>query len=132
MVIVTGVPNSGKSLLAEEFTGKGLFVFHTDSMKDMPWGDAIQKIKKLMDEDKYDVMIGVKMLAAVRSWLKHHEKGKPCETFVWCSRPLKALTPGQLTQAKGLLTQWDEIRQDLDRRGVDIVLGSRAIREKLG
>jgi len=60
---------------------------------------------------------GVVMPRALRKWLARNPSGTPADLIVWINEPVVARSRGQHVMALGCQTVWNEIRDELLKRG---------------
>lgn len=122
-VVIIGSPRSGKTTLAEKY-GKlhpGLPVYHSDAFKEMEWSKASDAACVWLESFSGRWLIeGVAMVRSLRKFLERWPDRKPCDVVMCLWRPFEDLSPGQASMAKGCRTIFDEIRPELERRGVRI------------
>lgn len=128
MIIITGVPKSGKSIFTDKYTKDGKRVFHTDDMltsgdgKEKDWSEVSREASYMIDNvDKYDVLAGNAMVRALRKWLTRNPKGAPAELVIWMGRPREELTHGEKRMESTCNAVWKEIRPELRHRGQKII-----------
>jgi adenylate kinase family enzyme len=142
-LLIAGVPRAGKTTLANRleasrlrldavpWTSHGIVfhgsVLHTDDfIGRMPWSDTSAKVAEILDEIAACgpwTIEGVAVVRAARKWLATHHSGTPCDEIRWLGTPRVPLSNGQAAMAKACETVWDEVRPELERRGVRIVGG---------
>jgi len=117
MIIITGVPRSGKTTFADIVGGK---VYHSDDLKMKDWSLQSDILAHLINTYRYDydIMEGVAMVRALRKWLQWNKgnNDSPAKIIMWFPKELVSLTPGQLSMAKGCRTIWKEIESELRNR----------------
>ena len=117
VIIITGVPRSGKTTLANEMSNNVYHVYHSDDLKEKDWRLQSNILARLIDthKDDYDIMEGVAMVRALRKWLQKNKDNNdsPAKTIMWFPKELVPLTPGQASMAKGCRTIWKEIESEL-------------------
>ncbi len=118
-IAIAGSPKAGKTTFSKELKG---IIKHTDDLIPLGWSEASELISFWFDEKEVDVVEGVAVLRALRKWLKRNKenKEKPVEKILYFSTPYLKLTPGQERMAKGNMTVWEEIKSELEERGVKI------------
>jgi adenylate kinase family enzyme len=119
MIIITGVPKSGKSTLAVKWAEeKNQQLCRTDDMIEMmEWSEISNEIAKWIEGGDDEIIEGVAAVRGMRKWLKAHpDKQLPNLIFIFLYRPKIELTPGQVSMAKAVITIWEEIREDLQNR----------------
>ena len=115
-VAIAGVPKAGKTTLSAQY-GQG--VRHTDDLLESHnWHDASTEVARWFNQA--DVVEGVRVPHALRKWLADHPTGKPVDRVVWLSQNKVPVSDGQKAMGTGLATVWEEIRPELERRGVEI------------
>ena len=116
-IVITGGPKTGKTTLADEMGGG---VRQTDELIELPWSEQSLVVSRWFDEPAPWVIEGVTVTRALRKWLKHNLKGKPCDLVIYLREPRIQLSVGQERMSKACWTVWREIRRELERRGVEI------------
>lgn len=116
-IAVAGVPRAGKTTYAQSLPNAR----STDELVPLGWSEASAKAAGWFNDNDVDVVEGVAVPRALRKWLEANPEGKPCDEVHWFNQPRIPLTPGQSAMAKGCRTVFDEIRPELERRGVKIV-----------
>jgi adenylate kinase family enzyme len=142
-LLIAGVPRAGKTTLANRleasrlrvdavpWTSHGIMfhgcVLHTDEfIGRMTWSDTSRTVAEIFDEIAAHgpwTIEGVAVVRGLRKWLATHHSGTPCDEILWLGTPRVPLTSGQAAMAKACETVWDEVRPELERRGVRIVGG---------
>ena len=135
-ILIAGGPKTGKTTLSynilRNYSKSAVRTLHTDDlmlMKD--WSAESQKASEWMDEPGPWIIEGVVVPRAVRKWLARNPirealagtpagSLRPCERAIWLSTAHQSLSAGQVVMAKGCLKVWNEIEQELKRRGVEI------------
>ena len=123
-LVIAGVPRAGKTTAAEKFgeLRQGDPIRHTDDLiADFEWSAASLEVSRWFDEPGPWLIEGVATVRALRKWLAAHPTGTPCDGILWLDKPREQLTPGQTTLAKGCRTVLEGIREELERRGVEIL-----------
>jgi adenylate kinase family enzyme len=130
-LLICGVPRSGKTTAAASIilaagiprTPK-IELRHTDDLiGQLDWSGVSAEVATWFDHAGPWIVEGVATVRAVRKWLASHFSGRPCDEIRWLGTPRVPLTPGQSAMAKACETVWDEVRPELERRGVRIVWG---------
>ncbi|MDQ5871618.1 MAG: hypothetical protein M3547_05370 [Acidobacteriota bacterium] len=116
-IVVAGSPRAGKSTLASRL---GIArVRSADEVMGLGWSEASELIAgSWFDEPGPWVIEGVAAGRALRKWLAANPEGRPCDRLLVLERPCEALSKGQATMGKGVQTVLNEIRGELERRGV--------------
>ncbi len=114
---IAGAPRSGKTTLAATI---GDVVLHTDDVQGMGWSESSEHASYWFDDGNTDVIEGVGAIRALRKWLARNPTGKPCETLIYLHLPREPLNDGQQRMAKGSMTIYQGIKDDLVSRGVKI------------
>lgn len=119
-ILLTGVPNSGKSAVSKRMEARGFRVLCTDDVKSLGWSEASERASFWFDTDGPLVVEGVAGPRALRKWLKRSTEGKPVDAVVFLRKSLVENSPGQTRLGKGVATTLNEIIPELRRRGVDV------------
>jgi len=118
-IVIAGGPRVGKTTLARGYEGSHR-VRHTDDLiKLHNWNDASEAAAGWMTREGPWAIEGVSVPRALRKWMRTND-GKPCDVALWLAGPKAELSDGQLTMAKGCLTVWNEILDELHNRGVHV------------
>lgn len=120
-ILILGGPKTGKTTLASRVAAvRGLPLKHTDDLAGIAeWSEASAIVAGWFDEPGSFVVEGVAGARALRKWMAAHE-GKPVDVVIVCDTARVERTKGQNAMAKGCVTVWTEIRDELARRGVRI------------
>lgn len=121
-ILIAGGPKAGKTTLANGLAAQGgVTLLHTDDLIDThDWSSASDEVASWMSREGPWVIEGVAVPRALRKWLQANPEGMPCELALWLSEPKERLTLRQSAMAKGCLTVWREVEQELRRRGVEL------------
>jgi hypothetical protein len=128
-ICIAGGPRTGKTTLALDLYERTRIdpdhdrvgvLRHTDDLIDLGWSEASAAAAEWFREPGPWIVEGVAVPRALRKWLAANE-GKPCDVVYWLEEPHEELSPGQVAMAKGCATVFDEIRAELEARGVHIV-----------
>jgi hypothetical protein len=120
-ILIAGGPRTGKTTLS---TSLGIArVRHTDDVMDLGWSEASAEVATWFDEPGPWVIEGVAVGRALRKWLLANPEGNPCDVVYYLDAPLLTLTRGQETMAAGCWTVWKEVREQIETRGVDVMIG---------
>jgi adenylate kinase family enzyme len=128
-LLIAGVPRSGKTTLSKTIVRTlpcSLIVMgprSTDDMIALGWSAASERVAQWLDAAGPWIIEGVAIPRALRKWLATHHYGTPADEIRWLGTPRVPLTPGQLTMAKACETVWNEVRPELERRGVVVRFG---------
>jgi adenylate kinase family enzyme len=117
-ICIIGGPRAGKTTYAMSLSADAR---HTDDLiGKLDWHQASEEISKWFDAPEDWIIEGVAVPRALRKWLKAHEEDneKPCDRIIVLDGSFLELTPGQERMAKGVQTVFDEISDELIRRGV--------------
>lgn len=127
-IAITGGPRTGKTLLANRMfvgeVGPGLHPNHlaprhTDDLINLGWSGCSAAVAKWLDEPGPWIIEGVAVSRALRKWRDAHPgEPPPVDRVIYLDEPHEALTPGQLTMAKGVETVHAEIEGWLQEHGV--------------
>jgi adenylate kinase family enzyme len=125
-LLIAGVPRAGKTTLSNLLhppAHSAKLVLHTDDFMHLGWSQVSAFIATKFDIRGPWIVEGVAVVRAARKWLATHHSGTPCDEVRWLGTPRVPLSNGQATMAKACETVWDEVRPELERRGVRIVGG---------
>jgi adenylate kinase family enzyme len=128
-LLIAGVPRAGKTTLAKTIVRTlpcSLIVMgprSTDDLIALGWSAASERVATWFDAPGPWCIEGVAIPRALRKWFATHSAGRPCDEIRWLGTPRVPLTSGQAAMAKACETVWDEVRPELERRGVRIVWG---------
>lgn len=114
-IAIAGCPKSGKTTYADTLDG---VVMHTDDVMHLGWSEASEEVSQWFDDDEVAVIEGVAVLRALRKWLARNPEGKPIDKLLYFYEPFVELTPRQAGMMKSDEKAWDDIIDDLLRRGV--------------
>ena len=118
---LTGVPRSGKTMQANACAAHGYAIRHTDDLiGKFEWSALSLEVSRWFEASGQFVIEGVAVPRALRKWLARHPDGKPCDVVLWMGTPRLKLTPGQVAMGKGAWTVLQEIRPELEARGVRV------------
>ena len=130
-LIIAGGPGSGKTTLAEKLARDGLKIRTSQQLENHPgvlalpkkerWSAASQLASTWFDEPGPWVHEGVQLPRALRKWLGRNPTGKPADAILWLGHPVEERSAGQHVMALGCATVWNEIRDELDSRGVTLL-----------
>lgn len=122
-VAICGAPRSGKTTLADRLNRH---TWHTDDLIDgRTWSEASEQASHWFDMPGVWCIEGVAVYRALRKWLVRwhaYPKRTPCDVLVVLPVPRICISPGQERMRKGCETVLAEIRPELERRGVEIVV----------
>ncbi len=122
-IVIAGGPRTGKTTLAAAYDMPlvdPVPVRHTDDLIHLWWSEASAAAALWFDAPGPWIVEGVAAVRALRKWLAAHPEGKPCDVVYWLAEPVVPVTPGQAAMARGCATVWNEIRDALQSRGVEI------------
>lgn len=126
-IVITGVPDSGKTTLAN-LLGKllGIPVAHTDETKEMDWSAASEAVSYWLSRPGPWIIEGVVIPRALRKWITRHggETGQPPEPpfdkIIVLREPRAVLTlQGQLTMAKTVIGLIEHYRTWIGDRWIE-------------
>lgn len=120
-VVIVGGPKTGKTTLAKKMGGR---VRHTDDVMHLGWSNGSQQVSRWFEDKEPCVIEGVAGPRALRKFMSRSD-AKPCDKVIVLEQVHRLRTVGQKSMAKGVHTVLDEIRPELERRGVEIVRGDR-------
>lgn len=122
-IAIAGGPRTGKSTLAKALSNiQGVQVYPTDSIIKTDWSETSQLASTWFDTAPTFIIEGVAVPRAIRKWLARNPTGKPCDKLYWLAPAYVPLTKGQEAMSKGCFTVFKEIRAELERRGVEVVM----------
>ena len=117
-ICIAGGPQVGKTTLARELDP---LAYSTDArLLGLPWGIQSDAVVGMLAAEGPWVIEGVPVIRALRKWLRSHPEGQPCDTLYWRFESRGGRSGGQEALAKGCLAVYEEIRPELERRGVEI------------
>lgn len=121
-VVIAGFPKSGKTMFALKLgMGQEYSPVTTDSFMELPWSDQSDEVAKLFDQPRF-IVEGMSAPRALRKWLRKNPEGKPCDRVYWLDTTHQPLDKGQERMGKGAKTVLEEIADELERRGVEIIV----------
>lgn len=121
-IVIVGGPQTGKTTLAGVLGFPLEQVRHTDDLIETHgWSEASQEASTWFNEAGPWVVEGVATVRALRKWLAAHAEGLPCDVIAYLTKEHAELGGGQVGMAKGVLTVWRGIRNELVARGVQII-----------
>ncbi len=115
--MIAGGPRAGKTTLAEALGADGRLVRGSDALAELEWSESSLAASKWFDEPGPWLFEGVVMPRALRKWLGRNPSGCPADLIVWINEPVVARSRGQHVMALGCQTVWNEIRDELLKRG---------------
>lgn len=122
-LIIIGGPSTGKTTMANALAeAKGIACFHSDDLIGRyDWSEASQFIcDQWLTLPGPWVMEGVAVVRGLRKWLRANPTGVPCTGIIWLDQPHEELNNRQKGMAKGCLSIWNEIKDEVIRRGVEL------------
>lgn len=120
--LIAGWPRTGKTTRANALDSATEIVRHTDDLiPSQDWSAISETVSYWFDED-YSVIEGVAVPRALRKWLARNKSGKPCDELVYLTMPHVSLSAGQAAMGKGCDKVFNEIKGELIRRGVKIIV----------
>lgn len=122
-ILIGGGPRTGKTTLADHLDAAN--ALHTDDLINQhDWSAVSHEVATVwMVEPGPWIIEGVATVRALRKRLEalaNDPTAKPCDLFVWLTEPKLNRTARQDSMAKGAQTVFDQIRPDLEARGVRI------------
>lgn len=121
---IIGGPRVGKSVLARELAKRhGIAAMHTDDVMHLGWSPASEAASHWFSSTGSLIVEGVAAVRALRKWLEANREGKPCLEVLVLTKAFEQTTAKQDAMCKGIHTVLDEIRPELERRGVVITYG---------
>ena len=123
-ICIAGGPQVGKTTLARELHGSrtGWTLCSTDETGlVLDWSAQSDSVVPFLNHEGPWIVEGVPVIRALRKWLRSHPTGQPCDTLYWRFAARQTRSEGQERLAKGCLATFNEIRGDLERRGVQIL-----------
>lgn len=134
--VFVGGPKSGKTTYAAQVRARtGQVVLHTDWLleghrpanqpplaKWPTWSEASALVAEELGLPGHWIIEGVSTARALRKWMLAHEgdSEKPCDEVLLFTSPLETTTPPQVAMKKGVWTVWDEVEDELLKRGVRV------------
>ena len=119
-VALTGVVNSGKSLLLDYADLAGRKVVHTDDLRETPFEEKPARIQEELEGLREFIVAGMQVPRALR-------KGLEVDAVVWINNPRTRLTPRQRGFSKGARTILDKWRHE--NPDIPVFWSGRALRE---
>jgi len=130
-ILIAGVPKAGKTTLADQLLATWphgwageppVSIRHTDDLiTQLDWSAVSHLVaSEWMQEQVPWIIEGVAVPRALRKWLLAHPGEKPAELVYWSATSKVPLTKGQATMAKGCIKVWNEVREELVLRGVEV------------
>lgn len=121
-LLIAGGPRVGKTSLALDLAAKhGLpNIRETDALIGrLAWSDASAEVARWLREPGPWLIEGVAVARAIRKWLREHPTGTPADVLYVRHVPRIALTTHQQTMRQGCMKVWNDIRDELSRRGLN-------------
>lgn len=121
-ILIAGWPRAGKTTLAGQIsTAERIPVRDTDSLiSTHAWSEASEVVAGWLTEPGPWICEGVAIPRALRKWLLAHPEGIPADVLHWSETPREALTKEQTAMGKGCTTVWNQVRDELVRRGLRV------------
>ena len=123
-IIISGAPRSGKTTLAKlHLPGP---VLSTDDFRQMDFRAQDEEVATQIALGNHNVIEGCQAVRGVRYWLEAHwdsdPTSRPCEIFIWLTRPYVELSSNQKSYYKGLTTVFSQIYSRLRELGVVVLV----------
>ena len=117
-IAIAGSPKAGKTTISKKYRQ----VIHTDDFIHLGWSEASEHISNIINNNNFDVIEGVSVPRAIRKWIKKNcdNSKKPFDKIIYMHTPYIKLSDGQERMRKGELKVWNEIKNELIKRGVEI------------
>jgi adenylate kinase family enzyme len=117
-IAIAGSPKAGKTTVAKNYSR----VIHTDDYIHLGWSEASEHVSNIINNNNFDVIEGVAVPRAIRKWLNKNSnnKNKPFDKIIYMQTPRIKLSDGQERMRKGELKVWNEIKNELKKRCVEI------------
>jgi dephospho-CoA kinase len=120
-VALTGFPTAGKTTQAKACAPLGYTVRHADDLiGKLDWSALSLEVSRWFEAGGQLLIEGVAVPRALRKWLARHPDGKPCYVVLWMGTARQKLTTGQAAIGKGAWTVLQQIRPELEARGVRV------------
>ena len=121
-ILLAGGPNVGKSTRAALLGAElGCDVRHSDALiTTHAWSEASAEVATWFDAEGPWVIEGVAIPRALRKWLLAHPVGTPADLLLWGTVTHVPTTSGQTAMAKGCATVWNQVRAELEARGMRV------------
>lgn len=120
-ILVSGWPRAGKTTLANRIgVERGLLIRHTDDLIPLGWSPASLEVSVWMENPGPWCIEGVTIPRSLRKWLDRNPEGTPADVVYWSATPREELTTRQIGMGKGTEKVWNEIRDELVRRGMRV------------
>jgi len=118
-IAIAGGPITGKTTMASELAAKhNVDVKHTDDLIELGWSESSEAASNWFDDPDAGIVEGVAVPRALRKWIARTPEEPPCDVVIFLIGPWKPLSDGQRRMSKGCKTVMDEIRPELEARGV--------------
>ena len=123
MLLICGVPHSGKTTLANYLSSD---VKHTDDCMHLGWSEQSDEVSRWLDGTA-DIE-GVTLPRALRKWLDRNNTGIPAKSILFLGSPIPRYSlKGQQSMADNCWTVFLEILPQLVARGSTITMVKNAI-----
>lgn len=117
-ILIAGWPRVGKTTFAMKLGAElGIPVRHTDDVMGLGWSESSLEVSTWLEEPGPFIVEGVSVPRALRKLIARFD-GPPADVLYWRSVPWEPLTSRQEGMGKGCDTVWNEVREELVRRGM--------------
>ncbi len=117
---MAGGPRAGKSTLAEGINGEHK-IHNGEELVGVDWSAGSLTASLWLSEPGPWICENVAMARALRKWLARNPAGSPADIIVHLNEPVVERSRGQHAMALGCATVWNEIKPELEARGVRIL-----------
>lgn len=120
-ILIAGRPHTGKTTLALKLGGQlKIPVLHTDGInRTFTWSAQSVEVAAWFNRPGPWIIEGMTVVRAIRKFMSFAQD-KPSDVVYWGSVPYGFLDPAQRKFGEGASTVWEEIRDKLLARGVEI------------
>lgn len=120
-IVVAGEPRCGKTRFAELLRESGGFpVRGADELVKLDWLSQAAELEVWLAAPGPWIIEGLFVINALKTWLKAHAAGAPCDVVYWMDATKIARTGTQAALGRGARAIWVEIEPALRARGVQI------------
>lgn len=121
-LVLAGGPRAGKTHLAAQLSeATATRRRGSDELLSLGWSESSEAASYWFDEPGSWIVEGVTMARALRKWLARNPEGMPADVIVHLGSPVTERNRGQHVMALGCETVWNEIRPELQARGVCLI-----------
>lgn len=121
-VAITGGPKTGKTTLALALGARtGRPVLHTDDLLHLDHHEATRRAARWFDEPAW-IVEGVAVPRALRKWLLQNPDRPLSAGALYLRQAHVHRNKSQVAMERGVRTVWLQIRAELRRRGVEVII----------